>query len=170
MILTRVRPSIFLPACICAWSCVSAATAGTHNFGGLVGVRFILGICEAPFFPGAFYLLSCWYTRRELALRTTVLYSGLVLATAFSGLLAAGIFAGLSGVSGLAGWKWLFILEGAASLLAGSVAFVMLPDFPDSTTGSARWLLTRRSGRSPWRGSGGIRSPISSLTIQYGMV
>jgi len=43
-------------------------------------------------------MLSAWYTRKELALRTAVLYSGLVLATAFSGLIAAGIFAGLSDV------------------------------------------------------------------------
>jgi hypothetical protein len=42
-------------------------------------------------------MLSCWYTKKGLALRTAILYSGLVLATAFSGLLAAGIFAGLDG-------------------------------------------------------------------------
>lgn len=142
MLLTRVRPSVFLPICICAWSCVSAATAAVHNFGGLVAVRFFLGICEAPFFPGAFYLLSCWYTKKELALRTAVLYSGLVLATAFSGLLAAGIFSGLSGALGLSGWHWLFIIEGAASLVAGLLAFFMLPDFPESDTGSTKWLLS----------------------------
>lgn len=143
MLLTRVRPSVFLPICICAWSCVSAATAGVHSFGGLVSVRFFLGICEAPFFPGAFYLLSCWYTKKELALRTAVLYSGLVLATAISGLLAAGIFSGLSGAAGLSGWQWLFIVEGAASFLLGVLAFFMLPDFPTSKSGSATWLLTQ---------------------------
>lgn len=61
------------------------------------------------------YLLSCWYTKKELALRYAVLYSGLVLATAFSGPLAAGIFAGLEGAMGLPGWEWLFIVEGAIS-------------------------------------------------------
>ena len=158
MILTRVRPSLYLPFWVCVWSCISAATAGTHNFSGLVAVRFFLGIAEAPFFPGAFYLLSCWsvsgtwkhdfranalrYTKKELALRTAILYSGLVLATAFSGLLAAGIFAGLDGARGLAGWRWLFIIEGAASFLAGLAAVFFLPDFPDSTTGSAKWLFT----------------------------
>lgn len=50
-------------------------------------------------------MLSSWYTRKELALRTAVLYSGLVLATAFSGLIAAGVFAGLEGKAGLAGWQ-----------------------------------------------------------------
>ncbi|OJJ03353.1 hypothetical protein ASPVEDRAFT_170733 [Aspergillus versicolor CBS 583.65] len=144
MILTRVRPSIYLPCCVMLWSCVSAATAGVNNLPGLVAVRFFLGIVEAPFFPGAFYLLSCWYTRKELALRTAVLYSGLILATAFSGLIAAGIFAGLDGVHGLAGWQWMFIIEGAGSFFAAMIAIGLLPDYIDSTSGSGRWLLTPR--------------------------
>lgn len=87
-------------------------------------------------------MLSSWYTRKELALRTAVLYSGLVIATAFSGLIAAGIFAGLSDTAGLHGWQWLFILEGAGSVVAAIFAFILLPDFPESTTGSQKWLLT----------------------------
>jgi MFS family permease len=87
-------------------------------------------------------MLSAWYTRKELALRTAVLYSGLVLATAFSGLIAAGIFAGLSDVRGLHGWQWLFILEGAGSVVAAIVAFVVLVDFPESKSGSGMWLFT----------------------------
>jgi MFS family permease len=55
-----------------------------HTYGQLIAVRLLLGIAEAPFFPGVFYLLSYWYTKKELALRTAVLYSGLVLAKAFS--------------------------------------------------------------------------------------
>lgn len=142
MILTRVRPSLYLPFWVCIWSCISASTAATTSYQSLIAVRFFLGIAEAPFFPGAFYLLSCWYTKKELALRTAVLYSGLVLATAFSGLLAAGVFAGLDDARGISGWRWLFIIEGAASFLAGLVAFILLPDFPVSVTGSASWLFT----------------------------
>ncbi|KAF6519839.1 hypothetical protein HZS61_016256 [Fusarium oxysporum f. sp. conglutinans] len=140
MILTRVRPSIYIPAWVCLWSAVSAATAACNSFTHLIIIRFFLGICEAPFFPGVFFLLSCWYTKKELALRYAFLYSGLVLATAVSGLLAAGIFAGLGGVAGLQGWRWLFILEGAATFLLGLVASVMLPDFP--ATKSQDWLFT----------------------------
>jgi len=142
MILTRVRPSIYIPLCVCVWSCISAATAGTHSYSGLIAVRFFLGIAEAPFFPGAFYLLSCWYTRKELALRTAVLYSGLVLATAFSGLLAAGIFSGIDGKRGIEGWRWLFIIEGSGSFAMALLALFILPDFPESTTGPAKWFLT----------------------------
>lgn len=87
-------------------------------------------------------MLAAWYTRKELALRIAILYSGLVLATAFSGLIAAGIFAGLSDVRGLHGWQWLFILEGAGSALAAIFAFILLPDFPESKTGSGKWLFS----------------------------
>ncbi|RDW68872.1 uncharacterized protein DSM5745_08632 [Aspergillus mulundensis] len=147
MILTKVRPSLYIPFWVCIWSCVSASTAGTHNFSGLIGVRIILGICEAPFFPGVFYLLSCWYTKKELALRYAALYSGLVLATATSGLLAAAIFAGLDGAHGLAGWKWLFIIEGAVSFGMGLLAFLLIPDLPGMNSGSGRWLLTDEENR-----------------------
>lgn len=142
MIITRVRPSIYLAFWVCVWSCISASTAAAKNFSHLIAIRFLLGIAEAPFFPGVFFLLSCWYTKGELAKRTAVLYSGLILATAFSGLIAAGVFAGLDGARGLAGWRWLFLIEGVASFVAGVVAWFVLPDFPHSSTGSSRWLLT----------------------------
>ncbi|KAH9210361.1 major facilitator superfamily domain-containing protein [Leptodontidium sp. 2 PMI_412] len=141
MILTRVRPSLYLPFWVCIWSCVSAATAAARSYSDLIVIRFFLGIAEAPFFPGVFYLLSCWYTKKELALRTAILYTGLVLATAFSGLIAAGIFARMDGVHGHAAWRWLFIIEGVASFGLGIVAAFILPDFPETNTGSSKWHL-----------------------------
>lgn len=86
--------------------------------------------------------MTCWYTRKELALRTAVLYSGLVLATAFSGLIAAGVLGHLDGARGLAGWRWLFIIESSASFLVALVAMVIMPDYPESKTGSASWFMT----------------------------
>lgn len=86
--------------------------------------------------------MSCWYTRREFALRVALLYSGLVLAQAFSGLIAAGVFAGLDGPMGLAGWKWLFIIEGATSGFFAITAYFVLPNYPHSTTGGAMRYMT----------------------------
>lgn len=83
-----------------------------------------------------------WYTRKELALRTAILYSGLILATAFSGLIAAGVFAGLEGKRGLSGWQWLFIVEGAGSFFVSLVALLVLPDFPGMKSGVCKWLLS----------------------------
>ncbi|OAK99377.1 MFS general substrate transporter [Phaeosphaeriaceae sp. SRC1lsM3a] len=142
MLLTKVRPSIYIPACAMLWSCVSASTAAAGNYGQLIAIRFLLGVVEAPFFPGAYYILSAWYTRKELALRIAALYSALILATAFSGLVAAGVFAGLDGARGLAGWQWLYIIEGSASFLAAAISMAFLPDFPESHTGCGKWLFS----------------------------
>lgn len=86
--------------------------------------------------------MSCWYTRRELALRTAILYSGLVLAQAFSGLIAAGVFSGMAGLAGIEGWKWLFILEAALSAFFAITAFWILPNYPHAKNGSAMWTMT----------------------------
>ena len=57
MILTRIRPGLYLPACAFVWSCLSAATAGVTNKETLLVVRFFLGLAEAPFFPGAVFCM-----------------------------------------------------------------------------------------------------------------
>jgi MFS family permease len=142
MLITRVRPSIYLPCAAFIWSAISAMTVLCTSAGGLWAVQFVLGIVEAPLFPGAVFLMSCWYTRREFALRVALLYSGLVLAQAFSGLIAAGVFSGLDGPMGLAGWKWLFILEGALSGFFAITAYFVLPNYPDSPTGGAMRYMT----------------------------
>ncbi|UQC89536.1 major facilitator superfamily transporter [Colletotrichum lupini] len=144
MLITRVRPSIYLPCCVLLWSCVSASTAAAKNFSSLVAIRVILGIVEAPFFPGIFYVLSCWYTQKEIALRTAILYSGMLIATAFSGLIAAAVFAHLDGARGLASWQWLFIIEGAGSFASAFAALAFLPDYVGSRTGMCSWLMSER--------------------------
>lgn len=62
--------------------------------------------------------------------------SGLVTSQAFAGLISAGILKGMQGATRLSSWRWLFILEGAFTLLIGLLAVFVLPDFPHST----KWL------------------------------
>jgi len=90
----------------------------------------------------AMYLLSCWYTRKEIALRIAVLYTGLTVAQATSGLLAYGIFDGMEGANGLRGWQWLFIVEALMSVFCGALMLIVLPDYPHSRTGSQKWSMT----------------------------
>src|ERR1700761_3817682 len=89
----KVRPSIYMAVCMGAWAVTSACTALVHDYKGLVIVRFFLGFAEAPFYPGALYMLSQFYTRKELATRISILYSGNFFATSFAGLIAAATFA-----------------------------------------------------------------------------
>lgn len=136
LLLTRVRPSIYLPTCMALWGIVSGCTAAVKDFRGLVVCRFFLGFLEAPFFPGALFLLSSWYTPRELATRTAVVYCGSLLSSAFGGLVGAGVQYGLNGTRGLHSWQWLFIIEGAVTVAFSLISLIILPDFPATT----RWL------------------------------
>ena len=115
MLLTRVKPSYYMAGCMALWAVVCSMTALAQNFTGLLLTRFFLGVVEAPYYPGALYILSIFYTRKEVATRISILYTGNILATAFAGLIAAGVFHGLSDVGGIAGWRWLFILQGYAT-------------------------------------------------------
>jgi len=136
MFLTRTRPSRYMASAMMLWAVVSALTALSKNFTGLLLTRFFLGVTEAPYYPGAVYLLSIFYTRKEVATRIAILYTGNILATAFAGLIAAGIFHGMDDVAGIAGWRWLFILQGAVTFLIAVIGFFVLPDFPLTT----KWL------------------------------
>lgn len=122
------------------WAVTSACTALVHSYKGLVLVRFFLGIAEAPYYPGALFLLSLFYTRKEIATRLSILYSGNILASSFSGLIAAATFNTLDGVHGLQGWRWLFIIEGTVTFAVAAIAMFLLPDFPLTT----RWLTERQ--------------------------
>lgn len=110
MFITRVRPSVYLSAACALWGIVSTLNAAVHNFTGLILVRFFLGFVEAPFFPGAIFLMSSWYTRGELTRRVGWFYSGSALANMFGGILGAGVLGGLHNAQGLSGWRWLFII------------------------------------------------------------
>lgn len=80
--------------------------------------------------------MSCWYTKRELGIRMALLVSGILLSNSFAGLISAGILSGMAGVGNLTSWRWLFILEGLATIVLGVVAFFVLPDYP----GTTKWL------------------------------
>ncbi|KAI1498278.1 major facilitator superfamily domain-containing protein [Biscogniauxia marginata] len=136
MLLNRVRPSLFMAGFMTAWSIVTLCTFLVHDYKTMLVSRLILGIVESPFYPGALYMLSMFYTRKEIATRMSVFYTGNMAASAFSGLISAPVFSGLGGRRGLAGWQWLFIIQGAFSLVIALSGFFLLPDSPLKT----RWL------------------------------
>ena len=68
--------------CMALWAIISACTALATNYQHLVLTRFFLSVVEAPFYPGALYLLSIFYTRKEIATRVAILYTANILSTA----------------------------------------------------------------------------------------
>ncbi|RSM15864.1 hypothetical protein CDV31_004806 [Fusarium ambrosium] len=133
MILSRSRPSIFLPGIMLVWGALSALMSISKSYGALLAFRFILGCVEAGFFPGVLYLLSCWYTRAELGKRFAIFYTAAVLSGAFGGILAGAITSNLHDAHGIAGWRWLFIVEGVATVGVALIAFFVLLDYPETS-------------------------------------
>ncbi|KII95716.1 hypothetical protein PLICRDRAFT_226861 [Plicaturopsis crispa FD-325 SS-3] len=137
MILNRVtRPSLYIGGCTVIWGLTSALTGVTHNFAGILACRVFIGLPEAAFYPGAMYLLSRWYTKKELAFRSAILYGGLMISNAFGSLMAAGILGNMEGKQGIRAWRWLFYIEGVITIFIGFQAMWLLPDYPTNT----RWI------------------------------
>ncbi|ORY59712.1 major facilitator superfamily transporter [Pseudomassariella vexata] len=130
-LLKRLTPRIFFTAIILTWGTIMTLTGLCTNYAGLLVARFFLGAAEAGLFPGVNFYLSCWYTGHEIGLRSAMFFSAAALAGSFGGLLAAAI-ALMDGVAGLAGWAWIFILEGLATVLAGAFCWWMVYDWPDT--------------------------------------
>ena len=112
------------------WGTLTCVMAVVKSFIHLVVLRVILGCVEAGFAPGVILLLSSWYKQTEQSKRFGVFISAAVLSGAFGGLIAAGIVDGLEGVHGIRGWRWLFIIEGAATIGFAIISLFILPDFP----------------------------------------
>ncbi|EQB47904.1 MFS transporter [Colletotrichum gloeosporioides Cg-14] len=136
MLVTRVKPAWYMSGWMMAWAVVSTLICIVKDYHGMLACRLILGVTEAPFYSGACYMVSLFYTRKETATRLAVFYTGNLLASSFSGLIAAGVFAGLDGKHGLAGWRWLFLIQGVATVGVAVVALFLLPNAPLET----RWL------------------------------
>lgn len=100
------------------------------NWSGLMAGRWFLGVCEAGLFPGINYYLSCWYRRNEFGVRAAIFFSAAAASGSFGGLLAAAIQK-MDGLQGLAGWSWIFIIEGLLTIIIGLISFFMVHDFPD---------------------------------------
>lgn len=136
MFINRIaRPSLYLSAVMLLWGLISTLSGVAHNFAGMVSIRFFLGFVEAAFLPGALMILSKWYTRRELTTRNALLFCGNLISNAFSALVGAGVLSNMQGTLGHAAWRWLFWIEGAATMFIAIVAAFVLPDLPHNTRG-----------------------------------
>ncbi|QLQ82260.1 hypothetical protein HG537_0H00220 [Torulaspora globosa] len=134
IILNRLgKPSVFITVIMTVWGIISTCTGAVQSYGGLLAIRILLGFVESGFFGCCLYYLSCWYTKKELGLRNSILYSGSLISGAFSGLISAGIIEHMDYVKGLRAWRWCFIIEGAITVATVPFAYMILPDNPSNT-------------------------------------
>ncbi|KAI1362954.1 retrograde regulation protein 2 [Xylaria arbuscula] len=122
----RLRFDRVIPAIALCWGLVCLFTGFVKSFGSLIATRVLLGFFEGCLFPSITLCLCNWYKREELGLRIALIFIASALAGAFGGLLAWGVFH-LDGVSNLAGWRWLYILEGLITVVWAGFCTFLLP-------------------------------------------
>jgi len=130
-----VRPSLWMGFLLFCWGVSTIGFAGVKTYAEVVGVRFLIGVFEAGFFPGIVYYITFWYRVEERALRVAFVIAHANLAGAFGGCIAYGM-GKLNGVHGLEGFRWLFIVEGLITAVCVLLTVLYLPDYPSR----AKWL------------------------------
>ncbi|ETN38599.1 uncharacterized protein HMPREF1541_06636 [Cyphellophora europaea CBS 101466] len=129
IVLKLLTPRKWLTTITLTWGTVLTLMGIVQGYRGLLAARFFLGVAEAGFFPAATYILTTFYPKYELQKRLAVFYSSAALAGAFSGLLAFALQK-MDGIGGLAGWRWIFIMEGIVTVVIGALIPFILIDSP----------------------------------------
>ncbi|KAK4245072.1 hypothetical protein C7999DRAFT_16732 [Corynascus novoguineensis] len=126
VILYRIGPAVWIGAQIVAWGLVATFQAFQKGLGPYLTTRLLLGICEAGFIPAGLFTMTRWYKRDETSKRFSCYFVGNMSAAASSGLVAYGILH-MRGIAGLAGWQWLFLIEGLFTVLVGGLFVALFP-------------------------------------------
>jgi len=133
--LYRVGARRWLSRIMISWGLASAATALAVGPNSFYALRLLLGVAEAGFFPGVAFYLGTWfpsqYRTRMIAWFMVAIPVSSVIGGPMSGWLL-----GLDGLGGLAGWQWMFLLEGLPVVFVGVALLWVLADRPEDVT----WL------------------------------
>ncbi|KAI9890105.1 MAG: hypothetical protein M1814_004504 [Vezdaea aestivalis] len=120
----KFGPSRVLPIMMFCFGFLTLMGIAVKNFGGMMALRWFLGMSESAFFPLVIYYQTTFYRRGELARRLAIFYAAQSIANAFSGLLAFGVF---HIDSHIPSWRFLFVIEGSCTVLFSFFAYWYLP-------------------------------------------
>ncbi len=130
-----------LSGTLITWGMLTTLTGFVHSAHQLYGARFLLGAAEAGFFPGVIVYLSHWFTTQDRGKAVSRFMAAIPIGFMIGGPIA-GYILGVHWLN-LAGWRWLFLLEGAPAIICGIATIFYLPDWPND----ARWLS---AGERDW--------------------
>jgi D-galactonate transporter len=136
VLLHRVGARVWIARIMISWGVLSACMMFVSGEVSFYVVRFLLGLAEAGFFPGIILYLTYWYPAHRRARVTAMFMVGIAVSGVIGGPLSGWILNSLSGANGLAGWQWLFVIEGLPSVLIGVLVLFLLDDRIDH----AKWL------------------------------
>lgn len=160
MLLTKIRPNIWIPACEALWSILTILMVKCTTPTQIYVLRFFIGLAESGFYPGMQYIIGSWYRNDELAKRSCIFHASSGLGSMFSGYMMAAAIS-LDGIQGYHGWQWLFIINTVISLPIAIAGFFFFPDLPeicnafylskdDITLAQKRMELEGRAQREPY--------------------
>jgi ACS family tartrate transporter-like MFS transporter len=112
-----------------SWGLLSAAMIFVQGPYSFYLLRFLLGFAEAGFFPGVIYYLVCWFPGSYRARMMALFTAGIPLSTVIGAPISSALLK-MSGIAGLPGWQWMFLLEGLPAVAIGVLVFFLLPDRP----------------------------------------
>jgi len=135
LILARVGARRWMARIVISWGLIASAMAFVRTPAQFYGLRLLLGIAEAGFFPGIVYYLSQWFPAAQRARALSRFIIAVPLSSVIGNPLA-GWLMGFDGSLGLRGWRWVFLVEGIPSVLLGVITLMFLTDSPSQ----ARWL------------------------------
>jgi MFS transporter, ACS family, tartrate transporter len=136
LILARAGARVWIARIMITWGLIAAGMMFVRGPLAFYSMRFLLGIAEAGFFPGIIYYLGLWFPATVRARMIGRFVIAIPLSAVIGGPLS-GALLGLTGHLGLAGWQWLFLLEGLPAVGLGIAVLLYLPDGP----GDAKWLM-----------------------------
>ncbi|KAI8383614.1 probable Vitamin H transporter [Nakaseomyces glabratus] len=130
-LMPRVPPHYLLPFMDLGWSAFTLACFRAKTLKEMQGYRFMVGSFGAAYYPVSQYIFGSWYAPDELTSRVLLFSYGQLLGSVTSGLLQAKIFKSLDGVCGLAGWRWMFLIDAIAiSIPTAIMGFFLIPGIP----------------------------------------
>ena len=136
LMLARFGARVWIPRIMITWGIASTATMFAATPAGLYLIRFLVGVAEAGFVPGILLYLTYWFPQSHRARANAVFMLAMPVTIAFGASISGLILQWGNGFLGMAGWRWLFLIEGLPSVLLGIVAAFYLTSRPSD----AKWL------------------------------
>ncbi|EHY59169.1 hypothetical protein HRR83_001559 [Exophiala dermatitidis] len=147
LISKKLGPDRWIPIQMVSWSLVASFQAFLNGRSSFYACRALLGLIEGGFIPDNILYLSYWYTGKELPARLAWFWTSYQATSIVGAFLAAAILT-MRGVNGMAGWRWLFALEGTLTGLIGVATYFYMPPSPCQTASRFRgkngWFTERQ--------------------------
>lgn len=136
LILLKVGARRWIARIMVTWGLISAGMMFVSSPASFYVLRFLLGVAEAGFIPAILLYLTYWFPNARRSKVTALFLTGIPMSGVIGGPLSGWIMNHFNGAMGMAGWKWLFLLEGLPTVFVGIVAFFYLND----KVADAKWL------------------------------